>query len=370
MLSERTRPQHRVLITTDAVGGVWRYALEMAAGFVQHGASVVLTTMGPSPSADQRADAAAIPGVEMVVTELPLDWTAASCGELSLAATSLAELAETHAVDTIHLHAPAFAGCADWPVAVVAVAHSCVGTWWQAVRGGPMPNDLAWRSGATRRGLTAADAVIVPSRSFGEALRHFHRLQRTIHVIHNGRRPLPHQSLHRECHALTVGRLWDDAKNIAALDQAARSVPYPVLAAGPLQGPNNTAISLRHARWLGILDEAALAQVYARAAVFVSVARYEPFGLAVLEAAQAGCALVLSDIPTFHELWADAALFVAPEDTDELAWTLRTILADPDRCAKLGQAAAARAKIYQAEAATALTWAVHRDLRTAALTPA
>ena len=50
----------------------------------------------------------------------------------------------------------------------------------------------------------------------------------------------------------------------------------------------------------------------ARTAVFVSPALYEPFGLAVLEAAQAGCALVLSDIPTFRELWDGVALFVAP----------------------------------------------------------
>ena len=44
--------------------------------------------------------------------------------------------------------------------------------------------------------------------------------------------------------------------------------------------------------------------------IFVSVSRYEPFGLAVLEAAHAGCALVLSDIPTFRELWQGAASFV------------------------------------------------------------
>ena len=71
-----------------------------------------------------------------------------------------------------------------------------------------------------------------------------------------------------------------------------------------------------------------LANWYAKASVFASVSRYEPFGLAVLEAAQAGCALVLSDIPTFRELWDGAALFVPPEDPVALAEALRNTLQD------------------------------------------
>ncbi len=56
-----------------------------------------------------------------------------------------------------------------------------------------------------------------------------------------------------------------------------------------------------------------MATAYAAATVFASMARYEPFGLAVLEAAQAGMRLVLSDIPTFRELWDGAAIFVGDE---------------------------------------------------------
>ena len=52
-----------------------------------------------------------------------------------------------------------------------------------------------------------------------------------------------------------------------------------------------------------------------RSAIFAAPSRYEPFGLAVVEAAISGAALVLADIPTFRELWSDAALFVSPDDS-------------------------------------------------------
>ena len=113
----------------------------------------------------------------------------------------------------------------------------------------------------------------------------------------------------RDIPVLTAGRLWDEGKNVAALDRAAEHLPFKICAAGPLTGPNGASVEFDRLDWLGILDAAGLQDMMARTAVFVSPALYEPFGLAVLEAAQAGCALVLSDIPTFRELWDGAALF-------------------------------------------------------------
>ena len=80
--------------------------------------------------------------------------------------------------------------------------------------------------------------------------------------------------------------------------------------------------------------------------VFVSPALYEPFGLAVLEAAQAGCALVLADIPTFRELWDGAALFVPPSDDRAIAATLSTITADTALRTRMAAAAERRAADY------------------------
>jgi glycosyltransferase involved in cell wall biosynthesis len=348
----------RVLLTTDAVGGVWRYSLELAHGFARRGAHVSLAVLGPDPTAAQRAEAAAIPNLTLHPTGQPLDWTAGTPAALDAAAEHVARLAAQAGVDTVQLHTPALMGSARWPAPVIAAAHSCVATWWRAVRQGPLPADLAWRAAAVARGLATADAVLVPSASFAAALRACYPLERDIHVIPNGRRML-NGSARRRAVALTVGRLWDEGKDIATLDAAAALMRQPVHAAGPLSGPNGAQSRFRHLHWLGTLDEAALAETYAGAAVFASVARYEPFGLAVLEAAQAGCALVLSDIPTFRELWDGAATFVPPGKPDILARTLDRLLGDPLSWRRLGALAEARARAFDPERMAAATWDLH-----------
>ncbi len=114
-----------------------------------------------------------------------------------------------------------------------------------------------------------------------------------------------------------------------------------------------------------------MAHEFAAAAVFASAARYEPFGLAVLEAAQAGVPLVLSDIPTLRELWSGAAQFVACGDAAGFAVALRAVLRDPALAAALGRAARQRAGSYGADAMVEATLATHDALlRDRSLVPA
>ena len=128
--------------------------------------------------------------------------------------------------------------------------------------------------------------------------------------------------------AFTAGRLWDEGKNIATLDRAAACLAVPFQAAGPLVGPNGQRVALAHLHPLGAIDERKLAGCLSARPVFVSAARYEPFGLAVLEAALAGCPLVLADIPTFRELWEEVALFVDPGDVMGFARTVERLVGD------------------------------------------
>jgi glycosyltransferase involved in cell wall biosynthesis len=350
------------MLTTDAVGGVWRQCIELAAGLASRGAEILLVVMGPRPNAAQRAEASGVEGCEFRVTDLPLDWTAESPDQIRHAAQELAALAAEWGADTIQLHAPALLADAEWPAPVAVMVHSCVGTWWRAVRGGELPPDLSWRAALTRDGLLAADAVLAPSRSFAGELASFYRLCREVHVVPNGRQPFEISRMPRP-HALTVGRLWDEGKNIRVLDEAAEHVP--IRAAGPIAGPNGAVVATRNLKLLGTLGRARLACEYARAAVFVSVARYEPFGLAVLEAAQAGCALLLSDIGTFRELWDGAAQFVDSGDAVGVAGCLRALIDAPETCTGLGAIAKSRAELFTPEAMVDATWAVHRSLLTA-----
>ena len=97
--------------------------------------------------------------------------------------------------------------------------------------------------------------------------------------------------------------------------------------------------------------------------IFASAARYEPFGLGVLEAAQAGCALVLSDIPTFRELWEGAAVFVPAEDPQAFAAAFRQLLADPEEAEWLGRLARVRAGRYTVERMVEGMLDVYRERR-------
>ena len=45
----------RVLMTADAVGGVWTYALDLAQGLNEADIAVRLAVLGPAPSPDQES---------------------------------------------------------------------------------------------------------------------------------------------------------------------------------------------------------------------------------------------------------------------------------------------------------------------------
>ena len=105
-------------------------------------------------------------------------------------------------------------------------------------------------------------------------------------------------------------------------------------------------IRLEHLQVLGALEEDGIARCLSARPVFASSARYEPFGLAVLEAALASCPLVLADTETFRELWDGVATFVDPEDDAGFADAIAAIVGDdPARCER-GDGARQRADEY------------------------
>jgi glycosyltransferase involved in cell wall biosynthesis len=102
--------------------------------------------------------------------------------------------------------------------------------------------------------------------------------------------------------------------------------------------------------------------VLAARPVFVSAATFEPFGLAVLEAAAAGCALVLSDIPTFRELWDGAAMFAPPGDAMAFEGAVHALLANAPLRERMGAAAASRALRYTPAATARAMSAIYDEV--------
>ncbi|WP_204623570.1 glycosyltransferase family 4 protein [Crenalkalicoccus roseus] len=359
-------PASRVLLVADAVGGVWSYTLDLARGIAERGGDAVLAVLGPPPAEDQREAAAAVPKLRMIETGLPLEWTAETPEALETTGNALAEMAAGSRADIVHLCSPALAAAERFGVPVIGVCHSCLATWWKAVRGGPPPAEFRWRIALTARGCAAVDALIAPTAAFAAATAEAYGLPQAPHVVRNGRQPPRTATSRQASFVFTAGRLWDEGKNLMGLDRAAARLAFPVLAAGSVEGPNGARVALRHVRPLGRLGEAEVRRWLARGPIFVSAARYEPFGLAVLEAAQAGCALVLSDIPSFRELWDGAALFVPPGDDAALAAALAEALRDRALRARLCGAARERAARYDAETMAEGILAIHRQVLQAA----
>ncbi len=349
----------RVLLTTDAVGGVRTYAAGLAAGLARRGVAVTLAVLGPVPDPDAlRLDE---PGVTVVETGLPLDWLAEDAAAIGRAGQALAALARETRADLVHLNSPALLAGTPFPCPVVVACHSCLKTWWDAVRGTPLPPDFAWRTELVRRAYAEADALIAPTEAFARVTADAYGLARAPDCVRNGAaRPAEGPPVGAAPHVFAAGRLWDEGKGMAVLDAAARDVPLPILAAGPTEGPNGARTALPSLRTLGPLDAAAMAAQLAARPIVCAPSLYEPFGLTVLEAAAAGCPLVLSDIPTFRELWDGAALFSPPGDAPALAAALADLATDPVRRAGFAEAARTRSARYGIDETVDGTLAVYR----------
>ncbi len=347
-----------VMITTDVVGGVWSYSLALAAGLAKGGRECTLAVLGPAVQPHQAQAVSAISGCTLVETGLGLDWLTPDRHSLAATARTVATLGERIGATSAHLHAPCLAGSC-WAIPVIATAHSCMATWWDTVRGGPPPEAFACHCAATLDGLHRATHVIAPSEAFAADLRRTYALARPVEVIHTGLPATSTADANRDGFILTAGRLWDEGKNIAMLDQAAALTDVPITAAGPLASPDGAVFTPSRIAVPGNLPAAQLRALMARAAIFAAPSLYEPFGLCVLEAAQTGAPLVLSDIPSFRELWTGAALFVPPRDPAAWARTLDAVMADQAMCAGLGQAARARAASYTQQAMVQATAALH-----------
>ncbi|TDW35799.1 glycosyltransferase involved in cell wall biosynthesis [Rhizobium azibense] len=305
-------------MTLDAVGGVWRYAMDLAAGLRGRGVEIVFTGLGPAPSATQTGEAKALG--QLVWLDAPLDWMATNRAEISVAPAEISQIARDYGVDLLHLNLPSQAAGIDTPLPVVVVSHSCVVTWFAAVRGTPVPPEWSWQRDANCEGFDRADAVLSPSRSHADALRAAYGLIPRLRVIHNASRVGSDQRP-KNIFVFAAGRWWDEGKNGAVLDRAAAAMPLPVIMAGSCVGPNGQRLKLNDAHERGPLPYPKTIAMMQRAKILVSPSVYEPFGLTALEAARCGAALVLSDIPTHRELWDGCALFFDPHDPQSLAAT-------------------------------------------------
>ena len=327
----------KILMTTDTVGGVWTYSLQLARALQPHDVAVCLAAKG-SPTAQQVAAAESLQNVSLQASDFQLEWMDDPWDDVAAAGEWLLEVAQATQPDVVHLNDYSHAAL-PWNVPTLVVGHSCVLSWMDAVRGTPAPPRYDRYRQQVQRGLRAADLVVAPTREMLRLLASFYGPFAADHVILNGCDcDSFHGSNPKQPFVFSAGRFWDDAKNLRSLSAAAPDLDWPVRVAG-LSHPDGEDGRADHVQWLGSLTPQQMRQMYADAAIYALPARYEPFGLTVLEAALSRCALVLGDIPTLREIWGENACYVASDDVAGLSARINRLIADRDEREKWAERA-------------------------------
>jgi hypothetical protein len=178
----------RILMTADSIGGVWACAVELSRALHRHDIHVLLATMGAALSEDQREEVRRLSNVEVCARPYKLEWMDDPWDEVDAAGEWLLGLEQKFNPDLIHLNGHTHAAL-DWQAPSLVVGHSCVLSWWRAVKKEAAP--ARWHEYENRvgRGLKKADLVVAPTHTMLRALEFHYGPLKATKVIPNGRHP-------------------------------------------------------------------------------------------------------------------------------------------------------------------------------------
>ena len=254
------------------------------------------------------------------------------------------------------LFAPAYSGPVFCPVPMVVAVHD--------VSFAAHPEWFGAREGARRRLLTRASArratrvVTISEFSKSEIVRLLGVPGQAVEVGYPGAPPARNDVRSRDSVVLFVGSLFGRRhvpELIEAFGRLARRHPEARL---EIVGDNRTTPRLDFAALAaatGVADRIALrsyvpedtlAQLYARASVFVFLSDYEGFGLTPLEALSAGLPIVVLDTPVSREVYREAALYVHTPEPASIEHAVERALFDEAERARILDAATRLLPLY------------------------
>jgi glycosyltransferase involved in cell wall biosynthesis len=358
----------RILMTTDTVGGVWSYTTELIGGLLRNRVAVALVTLGRKPSPAQhrwlqQTSAVWREAFRWDECKASLEWMSNNEGAFCDVAPLLLRVAHEFRAELLHSNQFCF-GALPVSIPRLVVAHSDVLSWAAACRSEGI-EACAWLDtyiDLCAAGLRDADAVVAPTRWMLDALGKNFELACEAYVIPNGRTPKGlARSSTRKLQAITAGRLWDEAKNLKLLQDV--HAPLPILVAGDTEYESQTAINLPpEITILGHLAEDKLLSLFQQSAIYLCTSVYEPFGLAPLEAALCGCAVLANDIPSLHEVWGDGAVYF--HNAASLQDRLAELVRDPEQLALAQRRSWLRAQRYAAASMTSRYLALYQTMLT------
>ena len=341
----------RVLMTTDTVGGVWTFTSELSEELLRQGHSIALLSFGPLPNDSQSKWATTQHTMyperfQHRVSTAPLEWSQENARTMMEGEPALLKIAEGFEPDVL-LSSQFCFGATAIGVPCVIVVHSDVLSWARACNPAactPTPWIDEYKR-LVQDGLSAAQVLVAPTKAALDDLASGFVLPELSVVIPNGRVPPPAERLpDRQWQAVSAGRLWDLAKGLDVLCTC--ELPLPVFLAGTTQFEGSAELCTLpdNVHVLGNLSSEQLYELFRRSAVYLCTSRYEPFGLAPLEAALCGCAIVAHDLSSLREVWGDDALYF--HDAFELAGQIELLKDNDALRSEMGERAQRKAMTY------------------------
>ena len=348
----------KILITTDNIGGVWTYSLNLARGPQLAGMDVCLAVIGEQLSLRQKKE---LEFVTSYFFSCRQEWMENPWDDIDRTGPMLIELAESSGFEIIHLNSYSF-GSLPWKVPVVMTAHSCVGTWWEAVKREPLPDKWSEYSRRVRKGVKAADFIVAPSQFMLDSVKRLYGPENMSQVIYNGCDQKQFFCEKKENYVFSMGRLWDEAKNIKLILDAAPEIKYPIYIAGDQAGLAISDIP-PNVHFTGHLPANEVAIWLSKAAIYLLPVKYEPFGYTFLEAAFSSCAIITGDIESMHEIWKNTVFYTDPYDSNGLASKINMLMASEYQRKKISGKSLNRAHArYTSDRMTAEYFKLYSDL--------
>lgn len=174
---------------------------------------------------------------------------------------------------------------------------------------------------------TSRAILTVSEFSKSEILKYYDVTPAKIHVVYNAVTKALENSTsdnQKDKYILTVGSL-DPRKNFKTLIRAFSDERLKHLELRIVGGTNRVFGELGYdmqnspnIKFLGRISDEELRNQYRNAHLFILASLYEGFGIPPLEALGNGCPIALSDIPVFHEIFEDAAVYFNPTDVNDI----------------------------------------------------
>lgn len=315
-----------ILMTTDTIGGVWTYTMGLCRALKKYPLKIHLIGLGKLPTQNQENELKNLENVKFYPTDYKLEWMENAHHDIEKTRLKIIEIANDTSPHLFHFNNfICDIGYESTPK--ITVFHSCVQTWWKAVKSESAPVGWNLYKNHVEKALNQSNVVVFPAGAMREDARELYGINSSTAVISNARTHYPITRLRKKNMIFCSGRVWDEAKNMSAIFKIASNLPWPVYVAGDEKPKHESQKSdFENVRFLGKLTPHEMEQWHYSSKIYINPALYEPFGLAVLEAAHAGCALLLSDIKSLKELWQNEALFFDPNNEEDILNKVLTLI--------------------------------------------